>query len=438
MELMFGKDWNKGDNIPNRTTDFHDELLRRSGVSKDEINLIAELDKLGSIETSVTNGYGENFINNKSFIGKVHNFLMVPFKMSERAVRMATALSLYEGLRKSNPDMKFDDAVLKIDKLVRRTHQMFGKEGTIGLAKGDNDVSRSIVKQLTLLSGWTINQNINYMKAGGEVFADIVINSNGLSDAAKRAMKSTRLKSILTAYGFFFLIGGMGAMPFARHLIDLLEDDKDPDFINSLNYSDSVFTRLLGSGLPALIGIDNSYRGFGFAPGNIINNLKEGKISVSQGVFEEVLDGLTDLAEGDVVKGSEKLLPLIGGRLSGKIIKNIREATQGVTTKSGKYVTNEDGTVRKRSISTAISDILGIRISSKFNRESLRFFTEYDVKDAWIKAKQSVQKDIRDAMRSGDMEEATELKENFNKDLAEYRKEYNIKPTSEIKKVKLR
>lgn len=268
---------------------------------------------------------------------------LLPFAVTERFNRAATIAAAYWGLvEKHDGDLTLDDRerYLKQAKLVSdKAHGVYGKANMPAWARGSDWGPQ-------LARSWYMYKTFSH---------------NFLTILYELGAEKRDMAAVLTLMLAPAMIGGIGALPLKDVLKGILKallaaipgyDEPDDPEEAIYDAAEAAFGRAgeiaARAGLGGLAGVD--------LRGSLAIGVTDVPTTVSDllgapwSVMRDLGGGVSDIAHGDLLKGTEKLLP----RIVAGPVRATREATQGVTTRGNQPVYYGDERLRANLVDWAI------------------------------------------------------------------------------------
>lgn len=255
----------------------------------------------------------------ESRIGRKYTKLMEAsmyvFGLSEQMNRAVTISAAYSALKRLNPDMKIDQLMEKAHTISDEAHSVYNKANRPGWVRGSG-IAGNVLKSSYMFKSFAHNYFQLIFDAWGP----------SLTPEHKKALAWLVVSPAM--------IAGTGAMVGKELLFALVKaftDSDDPeedyyDWVNE-NFGDSA-SRFARYGVTGLAGV-NIKGSLEMGVTDLPTSLPE-LLGAPYSVISDTFGGVAQMIKGDVWKGAEKVLPLAGGN----ILKGIREAREGVTTKT--------------------------------------------------------------------------------------------------------
>jgi len=244
-------------------------------------------------------------------------------------------------------------------------------------------------------------------------------------DAVKGESEQVRKEAARTLLGMYLttgLMAGAAGVPFAGSMVFIaniikaaFDFDDDDDYFDAAtelrNWASDVLdprtAELLSRGLPTLIGVDMSKRiGMGDI-GSIVPFAREGRTAKDTAenymiaatgapisMMLNIVDGVEKLAQGDVAKGVERIVPL---KLVSNLVKAGRYGAEGLTDSRGETILDPER--------FSAWDIT-LRASGLQTTEESRYYegnqAVQSTKDAVMTARQKIVRDFAQARLRGE------------------------------------
>jgi hypothetical protein len=319
------------------------EHMDWSKAPADVRDMLHTISRNGAIDITNAMDQGEWEIADKGRMGAAWNRIDAKLRGLNTRVeainRSVTAIAAYRlALARNGGDKAA--ATDYAERMVRQTHGSYDASNT------PRYMQHPVMQVLTQFRRFQIIQLSLIARLGYNAFKGSTAMERGI---ARRALTYTLLHSAA--------IGGALGMPGAIVLTNLIArlfgpSDEPPDFEKEARelIGDQLISDLLLKGVPAMLGVDLSSKlGMGqmlsIAPfADFPTDRKSGEKYITAalgpvtGLTLKALDGLDQIYQGHVAKGSEQLMP------SGiaNAMKAYRVATEGVTMRSGDTILSKD------------------------------------------------------------------------------------------------
>jgi hypothetical protein len=343
------------------------------------------------------------------------------FSTTERINRSATIVATVRAKIKDHKGKLTEEDKIKYleigKRVAERAHGIYGKENLPTLARGS-----SIQGQL----GRTFYMFKTYAHSLIQLQMEL-IGEKDYRNAAYLTIAPTLLAGLPSSFAF------MAFKALAELIPGIDEPDEiEEDFYNWMGeYGGDLAERVSRSGVVSLFGLD--MRG-SLAPGEpefptTLEDLGGAPYSAAK----DVVQGVGKLAQGDVMKSMELILP----KFAGNIFKGAREAIDGVSTGNNMPVFYEDQRLRS-SLSQTLYRVMGfnpIGLSEKREKQ----WKETKIRKAYSEIRSNIYDDVRRYLRNGKRpDEWVELMGNIQAYNARVRRnEYTYVPLITGKQLKM-
>ena len=265
----------------------------------------------------------------RSRVGKTWDYAidksMAAFGASEKVNRISTILGTYMGIKDQHKgEWTFQnhlDALKKAKETSDKAHGIYNKANYPSWARGGNPAAQ-IARMFYVFRTFSHNYLLT-MKDLGFKIGPYKVGKGQNSDFLFMAFSPA-------------IIGGAGASVFTPFISKILgrligSDDAEEDFYRWLeqNYGNSA-SQWARYGVSGIGGHGVSLKGsLAIGIGDIPTSLAD-LAGAPGSVISDVWTGGENIIQGNVTKGLEKMLPLFASN----VLKGVREATEGVTTRT--------------------------------------------------------------------------------------------------------
>lgn len=429
VELMKNIDFNRSITFDESINKI-DEIAKHSGFSENQIIFIKKAFMYNYLDAGISDEFIRTFSNKNNKLSNMLTVGMMPFKMSEIAVRLASTLNTAEMIQKSSGESILDDSVMyKAFTIVNKHQPRGGIGGKIMLAQNRQGLGAIVRASMNLLN-FTFNATATMMQQGLKA-KDVFKKEKGID----KITKNNYLKG-LGAFMLYNLIGGgIATIPFNDELREMWREVLgEEDFVSQWQTGDSELGKFLANGMMGVMGFDIP----GLAWGIPIETIGSG--GLIGGMARRITEGSSELISGAIrgdwwraYKGLEYGSPTVLRRL----MKSMREAVYGIETKEGiKLIDPDTYEVRKLSTPEAVLKTLtGLDLKTKNYDDYKKNIIKYDMKRIYNESKQSIVKHARRLIQSEDYNKAEDIIEKFNEKLYNYYEKNGYLPTTPIKSV---
>lgn len=415
-----------------------DEIAKHSGFSENQITFIKKAFMYNYLDAGISDEFIRTFSNKNRKLLNMLTVGMLPFKMSEIAVRLISTLNTAEMLQKSTGESFLNDSVMyKAYTIVNKHQPRGGIGGKVMLAQnrqGLGTIMRATMNLLNFTFNATATMFEQTLKAN-----DVFKKEKGL----EKITKNNYLKG-LGAFMLYNLIGGgIATIPFNDELREFWRNMfGEEDFVSQWQSGDSLLGKFLANGMMGVMGFGLfGIEGFeigGLAWGIPVETIGSGGLigGMARRITEGGAEAVSGAMRGDwwrAYKGLEYGSPTVLRRL----MKSMREAVYGIETKEGiKLIDPDTYEVRKLSTPEAVLKTLtGIDLKTKNFDDYKKNIIKYDMKRIYNESKQSIVKHARRLIQSEDYNKAEDIIEKFNEKLYNYYEKNGYLPTTPIKSV---
>lgn len=404
------------------------ELALKSGFSEKEAHFLVRMFRDGYITTGITSEFDNVFLgDNNSVFKKTVNGSMLPFKLSEIAVRAfastVVANSLIEGGKfKSLDDAGITEAAFK---LVNKQQPRGGVAGRI-IGTQRKGITGAALRAATSLINFTFNFGSSLYDQSMKGW-DVFKKEKGFN----KITKNNYFMGLGAFAGSMFFLGGAKALPFSDDMRRLYRKIfKDDDVLTRIEDKNSAISRFVNGGLLGLMYIDVPGLGIGVpvsvgtggATGTMYRNIASG--------LGEVMSGVSYGNWDKVYRGVETAAPSLIKRL----MRSGREYFYGLSTKDGvKLIDPATGKQRSLTAAEALIKLTGLQLmtenytNAQVNRMSNEMSAIYN------SVKQDVLSSARRHVNNGNPEKAMKEIQKFNEKVIWYYRKYDKLPTSPIR-----
>ena len=295
--------WGKGEGVRGEEDQWLFNEISRRGWDEALMNDEA----IKSLQSSVQRGWGN--VLEKS---------LIVFSTTERINRGSTIAAAYYGLMEKNPDMSRDEALKQAKEISDKGHGVYGKVNLPSWARGSNVGSQ-------VGRAWYMYKTFshNYLQVTGEM-----IRQGDLKSAAFMLVSP----AIVGGAGASILTPVLGAVVqgvFSALGLQPPDDPEEEFYLWAADTFGDPAGRFARTGVAGLAGM-NLKGSLALDVTDLLPTKTSDLLGAPYSLFEDALKGGSSIARGDVVKGVETLLP----RFAASPVRGIREATEGVTSKS--------------------------------------------------------------------------------------------------------
>ena len=322
------------------------------GITADEHRMLQDLKERGKLEFTIGMDIGAIAEGEYGAISKLKRSLNTPTNVTELINRGSTALAAYRISRKNGHT--HDQAVEFADEAVGKTHMNYDPANTARNLKTIMGIPGTQAFAKIAFQFWKFQQGMAYLTLSTMKDA-----FNHPDPAVRKTARDTAIGMTLTlsatagAFGLPFMGWGLGLL---TQLFKAGPDDRDPDAERMIKnwlhdympWAENYLTKGVWGLLPGDAAPDFSSR---FSTANLMNPLAyarydstdRGEDVVKETLFRTfggatatsagaVYDGIKALLDGDMLKATEKLVPL-------KFLKDMARAaalgTKGLQTGTG-------------------------------------------------------------------------------------------------------
>ena len=339
-----------------------DDLLRKAARSEREYQMLKELTEDGVVDITAKHDLGMVADGTRRIpvVSEVFELSGILANYPELYNRLSTALAAYRLEERRAGDDKVDaakihaQAVQYARNVLNRTHFNYSQENAPSIMRGP--VAR------LMFQFKRYQQGMIYLYA--KLVNDAFIKPLEGPDAKQRQAEAR--KALFYTLGSTLATSGLAGLPIAAPVAFLASiaaalspDDDEPDYmLTGYNGIKDVLGetggQMLGKGLGAAFGLDLSGK---LGQGSILNPVAfadtEGKDKLSKdywtamaiaalgptfSTFTNIMDGLGQMAEGNVQKGFERMTPVAIANVS----KAARIAGEGEVSRSGDVLLSPD------------------------------------------------------------------------------------------------